>query len=440
MKDNIMGTILSDISPYLYPFIVEYSLIGAAFLYVMWSNIGRLTNHTFNNQHHLHHHSNKHRSCAHFNSNNQKLESNQQDSISPSLSVNHLNNLNNIDTSNAVFNVSANQMETNLNQHNLIETNSSSCSPTNQTTNTSITPTSTGNVNLISNIQCTPSNNHNVLLINTTHPLSNSNYPHQSNTNANVTNVGNSSNVMLLDNISTGSSRESFNGKFSNHLSYQTNSMYNNLNMIQSTQNLYHLCSKGLFIGFLFLVISIITLIVFFVLSHHNNYHFIASLINEGSHSILLVLSSFSIIIAYYKIRKLKFQPGVNDTADSGLRDILLKVAAFGLFTYSSFGLIAGALNLNNIQNLAVLTTSILSIVQVTLQSLFISDIVCRKRSNSRQQVPQQMITFLMITNLIFWILYTFEMQKVETSPVQLKVYGKIVISKFNFSFRSIIL
>ena len=29
-KDDIMGSILSDASPYLYPFIVEYSLIGAA--------------------------------------------------------------------------------------------------------------------------------------------------------------------------------------------------------------------------------------------------------------------------------------------------------------------------------------------------------------------------------------------------------------------------
>lgn len=40
-KEDIMGTILSDASPYLYPFSVEYSLIGAAFLYVMWSTIGK---------------------------------------------------------------------------------------------------------------------------------------------------------------------------------------------------------------------------------------------------------------------------------------------------------------------------------------------------------------------------------------------------------------
>ena len=40
-KDAIMGGILKKVSPYLYPFIVEYSLIGAAFLYIMWCNIGR---------------------------------------------------------------------------------------------------------------------------------------------------------------------------------------------------------------------------------------------------------------------------------------------------------------------------------------------------------------------------------------------------------------
>lgn len=38
---NIMGSIVEDSSPYLYPFIIEYSLIGAAVIYVMWKHIGR---------------------------------------------------------------------------------------------------------------------------------------------------------------------------------------------------------------------------------------------------------------------------------------------------------------------------------------------------------------------------------------------------------------
>ena len=38
---NIMGTIVKDAAPYLFPFIIEYSLIGAAVIYVMWKHIGR---------------------------------------------------------------------------------------------------------------------------------------------------------------------------------------------------------------------------------------------------------------------------------------------------------------------------------------------------------------------------------------------------------------
>lgn len=38
---NIMGTIVEDSTPYLYPFIIEYSLIGAVVIYVMWKHIGR---------------------------------------------------------------------------------------------------------------------------------------------------------------------------------------------------------------------------------------------------------------------------------------------------------------------------------------------------------------------------------------------------------------
>lgn len=38
---NIMGTIVQDAAPYLFPFIIEYSLIGAAVIYCMWKHIGR---------------------------------------------------------------------------------------------------------------------------------------------------------------------------------------------------------------------------------------------------------------------------------------------------------------------------------------------------------------------------------------------------------------
>lgn len=66
----------------------------------------------------------------------------------------------------------------------------------------------------------------------------------------------------------------------------------------------------GLFSGFLFLVVSITSLIIFFVLIHHPTYHNLATVISELSHSTLLVFCSLATLIAFIKIRKLRFQPG----------------------------------------------------------------------------------------------------------------------------------
>lgn len=79
--------------------------------------------------------------------------------------------------------------------------------------------------------------------------------------------------------------------------------------------------------------------------------------------------------------------------------------------------------------------------MQVILQLLFIQDIA-RRRIASADQVSKfneyqtfaqiliptfqdrskpgrQIVTFLLICNLSIWVIYTFEVQKVEESPVQ---------------------
>lgn len=60
--------------------------------------------------------------------------------------------------------------------------------------------------------------------------------------------------------------------------------------------------------------------------------------------------------------------------------------------------------------------------MQVTAQMLFISDMTRRRVINPEQdqmKPGRQTVTFLLITNLTFWLVYTFEMQKVEANPVQ---------------------
>lgn len=39
-RNYIMGDIVTYAAPYLYPFVVEYSLIAAAVIFAMWKSIG----------------------------------------------------------------------------------------------------------------------------------------------------------------------------------------------------------------------------------------------------------------------------------------------------------------------------------------------------------------------------------------------------------------
>ncbi|XP_022669549.1 otopetrin-2-like isoform X4 [Varroa jacobsoni] len=182
--------------------------------------------------------------------------------------------------------------------------------------------------------------------------------------------------------------------------------------------------SKGLFLGLLMLVCSTICLIVFFVLVQHKRYELIAIYMSDVSHCGIKTLTTLAILIGFIRVRHLRFHPDRNDH----LRSILLSVSSFGLYVYSVFGIVAGALlPKEHVPNSLLLLTSILTIVQITLQSLFIADVTCRSTylpEHDRTKPGRQIVTFLLISNLTLWIIYTFEMQKVEASPVQLGFYG----------------
>lgn len=182
--------------------------------------------------------------------------------------------------------------------------------------------------------------------------------------------------------------------------------------------------SKGLFFGLLILVIATICLIVFFVLIENEHYSLLAIFLSDVSHSAIMVMTIFTIIVGFFRIKQLRFQADRTDH----LRDILLTVAAYGLYVYAMFGIIAGTLSPKDyVPNLLVMVTSGLTIIQVTLQSLFVAEITCRTTylpEHDQTKPGRQVVAFLMMGNLTLWIIYTFEMQKAEASPVQLGFYG----------------
>lgn len=182
--------------------------------------------------------------------------------------------------------------------------------------------------------------------------------------------------------------------------------------------------SKGLFFGLLLLVGSLICLILFFVLIHQEKFSIVAIYLADVSHCVLMGLSIIAILIGFIRVQHLKFR--IEEQTD--LNDILLRVSAFGLFLYAVFSVIAGHFNaFTKEPNMLVMITGIMSVVQVVLQLLFISD-VSRRRvylpEHDRSKPGRQIVTFLLICNITMWIIYTFEIQKVEANPVQLEFYG----------------
>lgn len=176
--------------------------------------------------------------------------------------------------------------------------------------------------------------------------------------------------------------------------------------------------SKGLFFGLLLLVGSLICFILFFVLVRHEQFQILAYYLADASHAGLMGFAILAILIGFCRVQSLKFRC----EEQSNLNDILLRVSAFGLFTYNVFSLIAGALNAHkDEQNLLVTITSGVAILQVFLQLLFIAD-VSRRRvhlpEHDRTKPARQIVTFLLICNISMFAIYTFEAQKVMANPV----------------------
>ncbi|XP_022220578.2 proton channel OtopLc isoform X15 [Drosophila obscura] len=186
--------------------------------------------------------------------------------------------------------------------------------------------------------------------------------------------------------------------------------------------------SKGLFFGLLLLVGALICLILFFVLVRHQQFSLLAIYLADASHCILMAFAILAIIVGFIRVKNLKFRC----EEQSNLNDILLRISAFGLFTYSVFSIIAGSIKvLESEPSLLVTTTGGVAVFQVILQLLFIAD-VSRRRvhlpEHDRSKPGRQIVTFLLICNVAMFAIYTFEAQKVFANPVsryvQLEFYG----------------
>ncbi|XP_069675448.1 proton channel OtopLc-like isoform X2 [Periplaneta americana] len=179
---------------------------------------------------------------------------------------------------------------------------------------------------------------------------------------------------------------------------------------------------KGLFVGILVLVLTIISLILFFVLISRPEFVNLAVMEVNICELTLYTMTTVATLVGMLQIRQLKYDGGRNLELDN----ILLIGAQTGLFIYSTFTIIGGHFTIEK-NTVLVLITALASLLQTTCQTMFVLDASrrsCVTPEQIRRKPGRELVTFLLVTNLAMWAINTLEKSRAESHPIQLHFYG----------------
>lgn len=181
--------------------------------------------------------------------------------------------------------------------------------------------------------------------------------------------------------------------------------------------------NRGLFLGIFTLVAAIISTIVFFVLVERPEYVSAAVLVVHTSELVLYCLATIAVLAAAYRTRDLRF----HSQRDNALDETLLLLALAGQFTFCVFGAVAGQYNTDSNGGTLVMATSLVIMLQATVQTVFILNGLrrsSRQPYNESCKPGREYITFLLVCNIAMWGMNTFESQRSEANPITLQFYG----------------
>lgn len=182
--------------------------------------------------------------------------------------------------------------------------------------------------------------------------------------------------------------------------------------------------NKGLFLGLLVAVFTLIAIATFFVFESRLQDMFTAVKVLFTTEIVLMIITGLGIAWGYIRLSKLKFITSQFLSVDS----VLLLVALAGSYIYLCFKLIAVSTSLQgNVAGILSLITTIFSICQITEQTVFILDGLCRCAENDNQMMQKPgraVVTFLLVCNLALWVVSMFEVKKTRVVRLHEEFYG----------------
>ncbi|CAF1258902.1 unnamed protein product [Rotaria sp. Silwood1] len=178
--------------------------------------------------------------------------------------------------------------------------------------------------------------------------------------------------------------------------------------------------SRGLLIGGIILLLTILTLIPTYLLDND------AITVTHITELVLLIVSLFIVCMSFMHTTKLYHNP--NGHVDAFDR-VLILITTFGDFAYSFFGLFASIFVVRPKNELPIgieISIGFLAILQTFLQTGFILDTLKRHvktKIEIRNKPGRETITALLLINLAIWLHDSLSAKKVRLNPIQVEYY-----------------
>lgn len=184
--------------------------------------------------------------------------------------------------------------------------------------------------------------------------------------------------------------------------------------------------NRGMFGGVLVIVLTIISLIMYFVLVDKSGYAQLAMMEISVTEIVMYCLTTIALIAAMVKMRDLRYIRK-QEPEGMNLDCTLLAVAQSGIYIYSTFGIIGHLFSMDTPGSLVGLLSESIGIFQTSLQTLFIFNSWCRRCKGayqSRKKPGRQIITFLLVANMAMWIISTLAKNQAGFRPTHMRFFG----------------
>lgn len=188
-------------------------------------------------------------------------------------------------------------------------------------------------------------------------------------------------------------------------------------------------CGKsttGLFFGILTLLMTLISLITFFIYKGADKERAIK--LSEVTELILISLSFVVNIVTIIKLKVVKFDHKISYSM--GYNDTLTLIGLAGMYLFSFYSIIAllgGGLS-DEIEKLSF-SIQVLTLVEATTQAIFIINglKMFTRDSRIRKSKPgRSFVTFLILINVSLWMSDTFSVKKFDMNRIQLDYYNVV--------------